>query len=222
MNTGLEIFQPIKTEILLFADKCATIVVNSDTIDMAKSLVKDAQKIEKLIEEKRVETKKPFLEKEREIDARAKELAGDLTSAIKGLREQIRSYEIEKERIRQEELRKVQEEQARFETERRKAEEERAKLEAEAKANGTPLPDIPAVPVVSDVSELDLRMREKELEQSKSKSLRTAWDYKIVDESLIPRMYMIPDEKKLRAAIKSGLREIPGLKIYEDPNLVLR
>ncbi|MCL5990563.1 MAG: hypothetical protein M1419_00475 [Bacteroidetes bacterium] len=222
MENGLAIFQPVKAEIIGLANKCNTLVVSKATIDSAKSLVKDAQKIEKIIEDKRKEITAPLLEQQRGIKAYADNLVKELSEGIKGLREQIRNFEIEQERIRQEELRKIEEERTRIEAEKRKAEEEHAKLVAEAQANGTPVTEIPPVPVVPEVSELDLRMREKELEASKSKSLRTAWDYKIVDESLIPRQYMIPDEKKLRAAIKAGFHEIPGLKIFEDPNLVLR
>lgn len=223
MENELAIFQPIKAEIIGLANKCNTLIVSRATIDSAKSLVKDAQKIEKIIEDKRKEITAPLLEQQRGYKAFADNLVKELSDGIKGLREQIKNFEIAEEKIRLEELRKIEEERARVAAEMRKAEEERAKLEAEAKANGTPLTDIPQVTMpVSDVSELDLRMREKELEQSKSKALRTTWDYKIVDESLIPRQYMIPDEKKLRAAIKAGFHEIPGLEIFEAPTLVLR
>ena len=222
MENDLAIFQPVKAEIVGLANKCNTIVVSKATIDSAKSLVKDAQKIEKIIEEKRKEITAPLLEQQRGIKAYADDLVKELSDGIKGLREQIRQFEIEQERIRQEQLRKIEEERARVAAETRKAEEERAKLIAEAEKNGTPVSEIPPAPIIPEVSELDLRMREKELEASKSKSLRTVWDYKVVDESLIPRQYLVVDDKKIRAAIKAGFRDIPGVKIFEDPNLVLR
>ena len=42
------------------------------------------------------------------------------------------------------------------------------------------------------------------------------WKHEIIDAEKVPREFCKPDEVKLNAAVKAGLRSIPGVKIYED------
>ena len=44
---------------------------------------------------------------------------------------------------------------------------------------------------------------------------RTQWTYEIVDESQIPREYLIIDKTGIMTAVRSGARNIPGVKIYQ-------
>jgi hypothetical protein len=48
------------------------------------------------------------------------------------------------------------------------------------------------------------------------------WKFDILDEQKIPRQYLLIDEVGIRAAIRSGVREIEGLKIYEDFEISVR
>lgn len=48
------------------------------------------------------------------------------------------------------------------------------------------------------------------------------WKYEIEDASLIPREYLCVDEKKIKSAINSGIRRIPGLIIEETEEFKLR
>lgn len=48
------------------------------------------------------------------------------------------------------------------------------------------------------------------------------WDYIIEDASLVPREYLIVNEKKIKEAIAGGVRNIPGVKIYEKEELIMR
>jgi len=47
------------------------------------------------------------------------------------------------------------------------------------------------------------------------KGMTTIWKYEIEDVSIIPLEYMVPDHGKINAAVKSGCRMIPGVKIFE-------
>lgn len=42
-------------------------------------------------------------------------------------------------------------------------------------------------------------------------------DVEVVDKELVPREYLVPDVKAIREAYAKGTREIPGLKITEEP-----
>lgn len=49
---------------------------------------------------------------------------------------------------------------------------------------------------------------------------RKTWAFEIVDEKKVPKDYWAIDEKALRAAVKAGEREIPGVRIYQKETVV--
>jgi DNA repair exonuclease SbcCD ATPase subunit len=168
-----------------------------------------------------VELKAPYLEQGKKIDEVAKKVIGQLDTSIEGLRKQIRIFELELEKIRQEELRKLEEERRRNEQIRLEQEEAQRKAEALAAKKHQPPP--PPLPVVDNsVNDLELALKQKELESQKSKSLRKVWDFDIMDANAIPREFLSIDEKKIRGAIAAGIHEIDGLRIYQRNDLILR
>lgn len=48
------------------------------------------------------------------------------------------------------------------------------------------------------------------------------WTFKILDETQIPREYLVASDTKIRDAIKGGIRDIPGLEIFEQESLTVR
>jgi hypothetical protein len=65
----------------------------------------------------------------------------------------------------------------------------------------------------------------KEIKEQKVAGVRRSWKGDIIDESIIPDEYMmkIPNEKKIKNAITHmEIREIPGVRIYEDVTLTTR
>lgn len=48
------------------------------------------------------------------------------------------------------------------------------------------------------------------------------WDFNIDDSRLVPPEYMIIDERKIKEAISSGVRNIPGVSIFEKKELVMK
>lgn len=57
---------------------------------------------------------------------------------------------------------------------------------------------------------------------SGSNTERTRWTYTIVKPELVPREYLCPDEKAIRAAVAAGVRSIPGVAIEEEAGLTRR
>ena len=43
----------------------------------------------------------------------------------------------------------------------------------------------------------------------------SSWEFEIEDINKVPREYLTLDEKKVKDDLKMGIRNIPGLKIYE-------
>lgn len=60
-----------------------------------------------------------------------------------------------------------------------------------------------------------------EPEKQKGVSLREVTKYQIVDESLIPRQFLCPDETKIRHAVAAGI-EIPGVKVFTEKSVAVR
>jgi hypothetical protein len=45
---------------------------------------------------------------------------------------------------------------------------------------------------------------------------RTVWRHEVVDFAALPEEYKIADEVKLGKVVRAGVREIPGVRIYEE------
>lgn len=62
-----------------------------------------------------------------------------------------------------------------------------------------------------------------EINQSgENASVRMVWAFDIKDIAQIPSEYLVLNEKAVREAIKAGVREIPGLKIYQKPTVAIK
>lgn len=48
------------------------------------------------------------------------------------------------------------------------------------------------------------------------------WVFRVTNELLVPRQYLVVDEKLIRAAVKDGVREIPGVEVYEEDVISVR
>lgn len=55
-----------------------------------------------------------------------------------------------------------------------------------------------------------------------AKGLTKRWVFEVTAASLVPREYLQVDEKKIREAVGSGIRSIPGVRIYQDESITLR
>lgn len=53
-------------------------------------------------------------------------------------------------------------------------------------------------------------------------SLRKTYDFRIVDEDIIPRRWLMPAESRIRDAINDGVKSIPGIEIFEVNNTVTK
>lgn len=218
---GMQIFESVKEHIKSIATKCSDFVIHDLTsLGDAKTLAKDAKKIENLIEDKRKELTQPLLTEQRNIKAFADSLVSELNSSVKGLRQQILDFEMEQERIRREEQARLEKERREKEEElRRQAEELQKKLAEETKIEQNEVSQLE-----KEIAELDrIKEQAKEVATPISKNIRMVWDFEITNPNLIPREYLVVDEKAIRTSIiNNGTREIPGVRIFQKEQLNLR
>lgn len=49
-----------------------------------------------------------------------------------------------------------------------------------------------------------------------SVTVRTTWKHEVVDFAALPEEYKVADDVKLGKVVRAGVREIPGVRIYEE------
>ena len=55
-----------------------------------------------------------------------------------------------------------------------------------------------------------------------SATIKKVWTFQVENPALVPEQYKVVDEKKIRAAVASGIREIPGVRIFLSPQVAVR
>ncbi len=65
------------------------------------------------------------------------------------------------------------------------------------------------------------RSREMFVEDGKLSKVKK-WTWELEDEAAVPRKYLALDAKKIDDAVKQGVRNIPGIKIFEKEEISMR
>ena len=92
---------------------------------------------------------------------------------------------------------------------RKQAAELQKKLESEAGEGTTP------APVVAQTPPTTVQAR------GGSATVKKTWDFALYDFDLIPKEYLAVDTKAISQAIKAGIREIPGVNIFQKESLAV-
>jgi len=126
----------------------------------------------------------------------------DIETTLKG---KISTYQYQEEMKRREAERKAKAE----------AEKLQAKLDKEAKKRGVEAPRVADVtmPKAESVTRPDEGSRAFQ---------KKRWTFEITNEAEVPREYCKPDPSAIRQAVTMGMREIPGVRIFEEASTVFR
>jgi hypothetical protein len=145
---------------------------------------------------------KTIAAKKKEIEKRRKEITKPLNASLKAtnaLFKEVTAPLVEADGILREKIlafQRIQQEKADKEMERRE------KIQASHEARGHETHEIAEVEPDVGVSTVTKR-----------------WTYKVINEKLIPRKYLIPHPVAIGKAIRNGEREIAGLEIYQEEGL---
>jgi hypothetical protein len=171
---------------------------------MAVEMAGQSKRLCNAIEKIRKDYVEPHNAFVKSVNGLAKSFQCKLTEIESGLKRKISVYQqrLELERRKQEEAA------------RRAAAEAQRKMDAEAKAAGveTVTIDAPVIPPADPV----IRTAAGSAYQERF------WSFEVQDEAQIPREYLMVDERKLRDAVKAGVRTIPGVRIWEDSRTKIR
>jgi hypothetical protein len=189
------------------------VVSNPEAAQAAVALAGQAKALGKKIEAVRVKAIEEPMAYVKQVNALARFFLDRLVldakktnqESVEGiLKKKIGDYQYKAELARREAERMAQEEVKALQ----------ARLDAEAAKTG-----IEAPTVVAPVIQQEKVIRS---ETGASSHSRTTWKGEIVDAASVPREYCSPDQKKINEAIKMGVREIPGVRIFEDVQTILR
>jgi len=168
-------------------------VENQEQADEANDILKNINKGLKLIEEKRKSFTSPLNKSLKEINATFKAITEPINEAKQGLTTRLMGWRTaEQARIRQE-----QEKARKEEERRRKIQESHAAKGHKVKEDITPVSE-PTPFGVIDNTKTQFR-----------------WTYEIEDEAMIPRQYLQVNGPAITKAVRDGVRDIPGVKIYQ-------
>lgn len=186
--------------------------IDQESAGRCGELVKQITAVTKVIEEARVTVKEPYLEASRSLDAAAKVKIAPLADAKAKVGAMLTAFLREEEQRRLAEMRRADES-------RRAAEAEQRAREAEAAKAGQPAPEPEPVYAPAAVADEPTCIRG---DYGALTSARKVWKHETTDYTLafmaVEKNANVREaiDKAIAAQVRSGEREIAGVRIFED------
>jgi hypothetical protein len=202
--------EPIKQELAKISAWVAPITNNQDYKFQSDNLKTVKFKI-KEIEEQRTRIVKPINDSVAKINAIFKPFIDDYKRLKEIMERNILDYSKIELARQQEEERKLRE----IETQRLMVEQKR--LEDEALKNNSEFDINEAIKLEQRIEAVESRPSDVRAgingDWAKTR-IKSNWTYDLIDSNEVPHEFCSPDHNKIMAQIKSGIREIPGVKIF--------
>jgi hypothetical protein len=192
----------IKTEATNLERMAAALEINDlASQEEGTTLLASIAKASKAVEAQRKFFVDPLNQQVKAINAKFKEITGPLDNADGVLRGKIKTFFAAQEKAKQEE------------EARRQAAHDKDKAAARALGEAAPKP----------AQDLQLPDVERTIRaQGGTASIAMKWTFEVTDVSRVPTQYLAVNGTAVREAIRNGARNIPGLRIYEEPNVRVR
>lgn len=230
MSLDLEKFDKLNAELKIFVSPVFDLKVTDDaSSSSALEAGSQIKSFQKKVEQLRKDLTAPLNERVKEINSHAKKIMAPLEQAEAHIKKELTEREKQLAQIREEEFQKAKAERERKEAEAAEVAHQKAK-EAEAMAMFGAGEDAEIAKVEAEVvhergleeAAKDHKATVRSIDSMKVSGARKTWTFKFVEAGLIPREYLAPDPTLIRAAIRNGVREIPGLEIFEETSIALR
>lgn len=190
-----------KTVDTIIAEMAIIKIQDDATAREAGEFLRKNKETQKFVKEWFEEDRKRTYDAYKAVTDQIKFFIGKLEKAEKAVKRKVSDYQIAQERKRREEERRIAEEA-------RKKEEERRLAQAIETGDDEVLDQ----PIETPTVKID------EPQKMEGVSFVEKWTYEIQDESSIPRQFLTPDHKAIRAYVTSmkDKAEIPGVRVYAD------
>jgi hypothetical protein len=202
----LQQFGEIKVKVL-------DITIDQDTIFEATDWAKRIITLKKDTDTAKKAAVAPLKDAIAEVEAPYKNLIAEVEKLEVMFRQKITAYHLAEKKKEEERLKAGREKQL----------AELAAAQAEASIAGR-ADDAQALQKAIDHTE-DAPVEAKSVVRGfkgTSSSLRKSWKFEVLDPAAVPREYCEPSDKKIRAAVAEGARNIAGVRIWLDEQAVIR
>jgi len=204
--------QIVDRSVKAMAEAKAISVTDNDTYSMACDFLKGLKAIEKEINDTFDPIIKKQFEAHKEAVAQKKRHLEPIQRAEALVKPKLGAYVEEQEQIRREEERRLEAEA------RRREEEQRLALAAELEQNGD---GDGAVALISEPIEIAPVVIPKSVPKVDGIVMRGVWKFKVVNEAIVPRLYLKVDEAKVGQVVRAmkSQTNIPGIQPYEEKGI---
>lgn len=201
-----------KRALAIFDDQAArmeaevnAVVVNSDaTASQATEMTGQVKRLAKAVDDRRKEIIAEPDSFVRKVNGFVKPISDRLKALEAALKKKLGDYAYQQELQRREIERRQREEQEKLQKQ----------IDAEAKARG--VESVTVAPVAVQPKQGPTRS------EGAVASTVLVWDFEVEDDTKVPRVYLMVDEKLIREAIRGGIRDIPGVRIFERAEMRVR
>ncbi len=220
--------------IVLAQEAQGLVVRDQQTANLAAELILAGKEIVKKIRDYFAPLKKAADEAKRKLlDAEKAELQ-KVEPYLEKLQQSLTAWRIEQERKRREaeeavrraelERKRLEEDLLRKAEEARRLEEEKKRLEGEEAARRAreELENRALEEAAAKEAQIISPPPVPEKPKTDGLTLRENWTFEIIDESLIPREYLVPDLVRIRKVVQTlkDKTNIPGVRAYNNPIVV--
>jgi hypothetical protein len=217
MTTGTEIdTKPLVDEGQALVTRAAGLsIATHQEFEVAGAMLRDVVTLKKSIADKFAGPKKAAHEAHKRITALETEMLQAPAKAEQILKRTMGEYQMAEEKRRREEEARIQEQLRKQEEDRRLAEA----AQIEKSGNRAVAEAILDAPMAAPVVALPKPM-------AAGVSSRKRWAFRIVNEQLVKRPYLLVDEKKIRTLVASLGRDaedvVGGIQCYEESQISVR
>ena len=180
-------------------------VIDDPSNKLAVTIGTQAKKLYNEIEKKRKEITEDSNTFVKSVNNFAKDFTVRLKDIETNLKQKISNYQYKQEMARREAERMAREEAAKLQ---KRLDEEARKKHIEA-----PVVSAPVIPKADKVTRTEDGGRSFQ---------KMKWTFEILDEGRVPREYCQVNPSAIRQAITMGVREILGVRIFEESSTVFR
>lgn len=213
--TLLSIVQPLEIQSRKFLNEIQSAVINSEADkERACAFLKEISSFKKSAESQKKEQTAELKAQIKEIEEQFKPALQFLTEADSITRSKINDY-LNSERIRLEALAIEEKKRQEEEALRRCEEMESLKKDADKYDSATREALLQSIEA-QQLKEIERSAKTDKINLSSSSStVRTVWTFEIEDISKIPAEFLEVNSKAVNDAIRSGVRDISGIKIFQ-------
>lgn len=223
-------FNQLQADLTVFVAPVKQIaVINKATSEQASSTLREVKSFERKVEELRKQLVGPLNEQVKRINEFAKTITAPLSDAERHIKAQLLEFERVLEKEREAERAKEAEERKKREAEalaliQEQAEEVKAIAESESPEMAAAL----QAKAAADATRIAFEAKKahwdasKDIAANKVDGVRRTWKFEVEEPGKVPVEFLSVDEKKIKAAVAYGVRDIPGVRIFQEASIAVR